>query len=137
MGFPTGGRVPIVGAVMHQPARILLVEDDVDLRSSLVEILTEEGYEVVCATNGEEALRRLGARAAPSAIVLDLCMPVMDGWTFRSRQRSDPRIAAIPTVVISASAGYGSAEVERLAPDAFLAKPFELRRLIEALERLC
>jgi CheY-like chemotaxis protein len=122
---------------MPHPARILVVEDDVELRSSLAEVLSDEGYEVLCAMNGEEALQRLDERAAPSAIVLDLCMPVMDGWTFRSRQRSDPRFAGIPTVVISASAGSGSPEIQGLAADAFLAKPFDLTRLIEALQRLC
>ncbi len=136
-GFPPGIRMATIRATMDRPARILLVEDDVELRSSLADILSDEGYEVLCAVNGEEAFRRLDEREAPNAIVLDLCMPVMDGWTFRSRQRNDPRFAGIPTVVISASAGSGSAEVEGLGADAFLAKPFDLARLIEALQRLC
>lgn len=116
-------------------ARILVVDDDPDLRHSLVEVLEDEGYEVSCANNGEEALRAL-ARAAPNAILLDLTMPVMDGWTFRDVQRNDPRLAGIPTVVISAAYSDGRA-MEGLGADAFLAKPFELSRLTETLQRIC
>lgn len=122
---------------MGRLARILLVEDDADVRTALAELLEEEGYEVVCATNGAEALAELASPGAPSAILLDLAMPVMDGWTFRSRQRSDPRLAAIPTVVISANLPSDAGAVGRLGADAVLAKPFELGRLVETLQRLC
>jgi CheY-like chemotaxis protein len=121
---------------MAFPARILVVEDDTDLRRSLAEVLEDEGCEVACARDGVEALRHLEG-PAPQAILLDLTMPGMDGWTFRSRQRSDPRLAAIPTVVISAAYGSDGRGVEGLAPDAFLAKPFDLGSLIAALKRLC
>jgi CheY-like chemotaxis protein len=116
-------------------ARILVVDDDPDLRRSLVEVLEEKGYEVSCANNGEEALHAL-AGAAPNAILLDLTMPVMDGWTFRRLQRSDPRLARIPTVVISAAYSDPRA-VEGLGADAFLAKPFEVSRLTATLKALC
>ncbi len=122
---------------MGRLARILLVEDDADVRATLAELLEEEGYEVVCATNGAEALAELDAPAAPSAILLDLAMPVMDGWTFRSRQRSDPRLAAIPTVVISANLSSDAGAMGRLGADAVLPKPFDLGRLVETLQRLC
>lgn len=121
---------------MSFPARILVVEDDVDLRRSLAEVLEDEGCEVACARDGVEALRQLEG-PVPQAILLDLTMPGMDGWTFRSRQRKDPRLAAIPTVVISAAYGNEARGVEALAADAFLPKPFELRTLIAALKRLC
>ncbi|HEY6098255.1 MAG TPA: response regulator [Anaeromyxobacter sp.] len=114
---------------------ILLVDDDPDLRRSLAEVLEDEGFEVSCATNGEEALDAL-AGDAPNAILLDLTMPIMDGWTFRERQRHDPRLAHIPTVVISA-AYFDARAVEGLEADAFLAKPFEIARLTETLQRLC
>jgi CheY-like chemotaxis protein len=117
-------------------SRILVVDDDTELRRSLAEVLTEAGYDVSCARNGEEALRALADEREPNAILLDLAMPVMDGWTFRSLQRSDPRLAHIPTVIITASLSADPAQVERLAPDAFLAKPFSLERLIETLRRL-
>jgi CheY-like chemotaxis protein len=122
---------------MARPARILLVEDDMDVRRSLAEVLEEVGYEVVCAGDGEQALRALAAPAAPNAILLDLAMPVMDGWTFRDRQRRDPRLAAIPTVVISASHASDPKALDVLHADAVLAKPFDLERLVETLERVC
>jgi CheY-like chemotaxis protein len=122
---------------MGRPARILLVEDDTDVRLAVAELLEEEGYEVVCAQNGEEALAELAAPAAPSAILLDLTMPVMDGWTFRRRQRSDPRLAAIPTVVISANLPHDARAMGALAADAILSKPFDLERLVATLDRLC
>ncbi len=122
---------------MASPARILVVEDDSDLRHSLAEVLEEEGYEVACAKDGEDALRQLDG-PAPQAILLDLTMPGMDGWTFRSVQRSDPRLARIPTVVISAAYVSDPRGVARdLAPDGYLPKPFELQTLIDALKRVC
>ena len=124
-----------IGVTMASPARILVVEDDSDLRTSLAEVLEEEGYEVALATNGWDALEQLGG-PPPHAILLDLTMPGMDGWTFRSRQRSDPRLARIPTVVISAACSDPRG-LEALAPDAFLAKPFDLGSLIDALKRVC
>lgn len=135
-GFTPGGPVPIVRATLAFPARILVVEDDVDLRRSLADVLEDEGCEVSCARDGHDALRQLAGSAAPEAILLDLTMPGMDGWTFRSRQRSDPRLARIPTVVISA-ADADDRDVAALAPDAFLAKPFDLASLIGALRRVC
>jgi two-component system, OmpR family, response regulator CpxR len=114
---------------------ILVVDDDPDLRRALTEVLEEEGFEVSCAQNGEEALVVLEG-VPPSAILLDLTMPLMDGWTFRARQRSDAKLADIPTVVISAA--YSDARhVSTLEPDAFLAKPFEVGALTETLQRLC
>ena len=129
--------MPILRVTVAFPARILVVEDDSDLRRSLAEVLEEEGCEVACATDGQDALDQLDGRAAPAAILLDLTMPGMDGWTFRSHQRSDPRLAAIPTIVISAAYGPDPRNVAELAPAAFLSKPFDLGRLIDALKRIC
>jgi CheY-like chemotaxis protein len=117
-------------------ARILLVEDDPDVRSALVELLADAGYDVCCANNGEEALAALRAAVAPSAILLDLAMPVMDGFTFRAQQQRDPALAEIPTIVISASFSDPRA-VASLEADAFLAKPFEVSSLMETLSAVC
>jgi CheY-like chemotaxis protein len=118
-------------------ARILVVEDDSAIRQSLAELLEDEGFEVTCAANGAEALTTLAGGDAPSLILLDLTMPVMDGWTFRTAQRSDPSLARIPTVVLSASYGVDGAAIEGLEPAAFFAKPFDLERLIETVHKLC
>jgi CheY-like chemotaxis protein len=122
---------------MASPARILVVDDDADIRGAISEVLSEEGYEVRCAGNGEEALAQLAGPLAPCAILLDLTMPVMDGWTFRRRQRMDPRLAAIPTVVISATLPEDARASGLLGAAAVLAKPFDVARLVETLQRIC
>ena len=122
---------------MSDPAHILLVEDDFAIRETVAEVLVGEGFQVTCAANGAEALRRLDEAAdQPALILLDLMMPVMDGWEFRHAQRRDPRIAGIPVIVLSAGAGL-EARVSGLAPAAFLPKPFELDHLLHAVGRLC
>ena len=115
--------------------RILLIEDDPGLRDTLAEALVERGYDVSCASDGREALASLGTRPAPSVILLDLVMPVMDGWTFRAEQRRDPRLASIPTIVLSASLGGDPRAIDRLAPAEMLTKPVDLERLVAAVER--
>lgn len=122
---------------MAQHARILLVEDDPALRATLAEVLEERGYEVHCAGNGRQALDALGHAPVPAAILLDLAMPVMDGWAFRRAQQRDPRLAAIPTIVLSASLGVDGRQFDGPAPAAALAKPFDLNRLLDALRRAC
>ena len=110
-------------------ARVLVVEDEGDLRQPLAELLAGAGYEVDTAANGLDALR--SARSAPpDVIVLDLMMPVMNGWEFLRARGADPRLAAIPVVVTSAALGA--------APDAshFMGKPFDVDVLLRLLGRL-
>jgi CheY-like chemotaxis protein len=118
-------------------ARILLVEDDPALRGTLAEVLEERGYEVVCAEHGADALSHLGDEPAPNVILLDLAMPVMDGWSFRNVQRKDPRLASIPTVILSATLSADPRALDGLDADAALPKPFTLERLIETVQRFC
>lgn len=121
---------------MHVGAkRILVVEDDQAVRESLAEVLSDDGFEVTCAANGREALERLHA-AAPALILLDLAMPVMDGWAFRAAQRRDPSVAGIPVVVLSASHGSDIPGATALGVEAFLPKPIDLQRLLGTLRRL-
>ncbi len=117
--------------------RILLVEDDDALREALAEVLADEGYGVDAAANGQEALDRLDrSRPVPDLILLDLVMPVMDGWTFRDAQRRDPRLARIPTVVLSASFPPDSPRMRSLNAEAVLSKPVSIDRLVRALRNL-
>jgi CheY-like chemotaxis protein len=118
-------------------ARILVVEDDSALRSALAELLEGRGFEVACASDGREALDALCGHPVPSLILLDLAMPVMDGWTFRAEQRRDPRTASIPTIVVSASLPADEHALDGLDPAAALSKPFDIDRLIETVQRLC
>ena len=116
--------------------RVLVVDDDVDIRETLVDLLRDEGYRAVGAANGLEALRLLRETEHPCAIVLDLMMPVMDGEQFRDAQRKDPGIAEIPIVAITAGR-HSLARIEGLAPAAFLPKPLRLEDLLSTLARLC
>ncbi|HVO21834.1 MAG TPA: response regulator [Anaeromyxobacter sp.] len=121
---------------MNPPSRILLVEDDSALRETLADVLTDLGYQVACACNGQEALDQLGRGLPPDLIVLDLVMPVMDGWAFREAQRRAPSLAAIPMLVLSASCPSDNPRVKSLGAQAVLPKPVGLERLVDALERI-
>jgi CheY-like chemotaxis protein len=113
---------------------ILVVDDDPDIRDSLREVLEDEGYDVACVGNGREALDHLKASSPrPCVILLDLMMPVMDGWQFRREQKLDPEIADIPLIVITAT---GNRPVLIDAAELVM-KPLDLRRLFEAVERYC
>jgi CheY-like chemotaxis protein len=115
-------------------AGILVVDDDQDIRDSLREVLEDEGYQVACVANGREALDYLKtASPRPCVILLDLMMPVMDGWQFRREQKQDPEIADIPLVVITAT---GKRQVLIDAADLVM-KPLDLNRLFETIERYC
>jgi len=115
---------------------ILVVDDDAAITDGLCELLTEEGYEVARASNGEEALCALRANPRIALIILDLMMPKMDGWSFRGAQRQDAAIAKIPAIVVSATPGLANKAVE-LQPAAVLPKPVDVETLLDRVERLC
>src|SRR5919206_4825152 len=119
--------------VLTDKGEVMVVEDDFAIRETLRELLEDEGYRVVWAANGREALQRLKERA-PRLILLDLMMPVMDGWEFRTAQQRDPELARIPVVIISADHALEH-KVSALAVDGWLAKPFELATLLETVNR--
>ncbi len=114
----------------------MVVEDDESIRETLAEVLEEEGYGVTRAANGAEALQRLHGPSRADLILLDLMMPVMDGWELRARLRSDPEYSGIPVVVVSAHHAVGS-QADRLGVQAWLAKPFDIDHLLHTIHRLC
>ncbi len=114
---------------------ILIVEDDTDIREALAQILSDEGYEVLSAPNGKVGLDRLRERK-PDLILLDLMMPVMNGWQFREKQRADEQFAAIPVLVISADASAGQ-EAAALGAKGFMQKPIELEVLLASVATHC
>ena len=119
---------------MNELRTILVVEDDSDISEAVSAILGDYGYSVVVAANGREALDRLRESATPPRLILlDLMMPVMDGWQFRAAQAADPALAAIPVVLVSADVGVAKA-AEQLAVSAWLRKPVDIRALIAVLD---
>jgi CheY-like chemotaxis protein len=116
--------------------KILLVDDDFVLGEILSLMLGGDGYQVAIAPNGQEALRRLQGPEPPHLILLDLGLPVMDGSEFRQRQRQDPALAAIPTVVFSAAADAVERAADLGATDC-LRKPVPTRALLDAVRRYC
>jgi CheY-like chemotaxis protein len=112
--------------------KILFVEDDTDIRDTLTEILQEEGYAVEAAGHGQEALDKLKGRPLPALILLDLMMPVMNGWQFRAAQLADPQLASIPVVVVSASSNIEQSAAA-LEAAAFVRKPVVLDQLLRAV----
>jgi CheY-like chemotaxis protein len=118
------------------PGYILVVDDDRDIRDSLVELLSEHGYPALGAGNGVEALELLRTSASPpSLILLDLMMPMMDGREFRERQLENPAWSAIPVIVISAYSDVDR-QARALALE-HLRKPLAMRSLIDAVRRHC
>ncbi|MDP9311324.1 MAG: response regulator [Chloroflexota bacterium] len=112
---------------------ILVVEDDFFIRDMLVELLEEEGYPVVSAANGHEALALLRETADPPALILlDLMMPVMDGRQFRSAQQDDAILQAVPVVVLTASSDNEELPAS-FQPAAYVPKPINLQLLLETV----
>jgi two-component system, chemotaxis family, chemotaxis protein CheY len=112
---------------------VLIIEDDPGVRGSFAEVLRDEGYEVLVAADGAEALALLNGAVLPSLILLDLMMPNMDGVEFRARQLADPRLAKIPIIVVSARPD-GERRAKQLAADDFLAKPMSFEALIHVIQ---
>jgi CheY-like chemotaxis protein len=115
---------------------VLVVDDDPEMRDSMEMLLQSDGYAVVTAEHGEAALTSLRGGISPCAILLDLMMPVMDGFQFRQEQLSDPRIAAIP--VITYSGHYDvQANAARLRPAAYFQKPVDPDVLLALIREQC
>lgn len=109
---------------------ILVIDDDPDARDSIALVLSDAGYDVETVSGGEEALEHLKRAHQPGLILLDLMMPNMTGWEFRAEQRRDPRLSAIPVVLVSAADEVADA-ADELAVAGYLAKPFDLDQLLE------
>jgi CheY-like chemotaxis protein len=113
---------------------VLVVDDDIDIREALCELLRDEGYEAAAVANGEEALSYLKTGKKPCVILLDLMMPIMDGWEFRRRQSADPELSKIPVIVITAAGGLRSGSI---AAERVLSKPLHLDQVLNVLQEYC
>jgi CheY-like chemotaxis protein len=110
----------------------LVIEDDVDVREVLGDTLTDEGYQVVTAENGAEGLAQLRGMRDPCLVLLDLLMPIMNGWEFRSRQFADPRLRDVPVIVMTATTNIPEAKIQA---NAFLQKPVDLDVLLRTVSQ--
>ena len=113
------------------PTTILVIEDESDLRDAACEFLGAAGFVAIPAQNGVDALNLLRRRGRPSVILLDLTMPVMNGYEFLRFLREDQVLQSVPVVVTSA--------IDDLPEGAryLLRKPYEVRSLVDVLARCC
>lgn len=115
---------------------VMIVDDDDAIREALEDVLSDEGYDVVGVSDGQQALDYLRAEhgeKCPSAILLDLWMPVMDGWKFLDALLENPRLSRIPLVVLTAARDQRARD---LGVAEVLTKPVQLHQVLGALERL-
>jgi signal transduction histidine kinase len=123
-------RDPVAREPRAKRRRILVIEDDAELREAMQETLSLRGHEVMSASNGREALHRMRI-VRPDLVILDLMLPVMDGWQFRAEIKRDPALADTPIVVISGSDSPTAAAVDA---DLYMTKPIDPRTLLHAIE---
>ena len=116
---------------MRAGKHILVIDDDVDVRNVMSLLLRAEGYRVATAANGRDALDYLGQGEVPDLILLDVMMPVMDGWQFLQRQQQDPALAQIPIIILSAASDVTSVAV------AHFQKPVPFDQLLETIKKYC
>jgi CheY-like chemotaxis protein len=112
---------------------VLIVDDDPEVREALGRLLEDDGWAVTTAADGQEALARLQQAPPPALILLDLMLPVMDGFEFRVRQLEDPQTAGIPVIVFSA--GRDPDKLAGLRAAASLTKPIDPDALLAIVAR--
>ena len=118
---------------MMPKKRILVVDDDEDIRKLLTKFLESEGYDVFTAIHGKDALEQLQSAEPPGLILLDLMMPVMDGWDFVLAMHLDSKLSDIPTILITAT----PEKAQGIKPDRVVSKPLQLDRLLDLISERC
>jgi CheY-like chemotaxis protein len=114
---------------------ILVVDDDPDIRLSLIDTLEDEGFAVTSAAHGLDALQLLRSKGSGfDLVVLDLMMPVMNGFQFRRKQREDPDLATIPVLLLSGG-NYIAEAAASIEAAGFVRKPIDRRDLLTVVER--
>lgn len=116
------------------PHRVMVVDDDDEIRETIGDILTDEGHIALCFENGQKALIELRSGEPPCLVFSDLMMPVMDGWAVLRERASDPRLSDIPVVVITA---LGKEKLSDLRANKILAKPLRVEHVLDAVQEFC
>ena len=111
---------------------ILLIEDDNSIREAIQFVLDSEGYQIAVARDGEEGMSMLHNDLKPDVIILDIMMPVMNGFEFRKAQLNDPQLASIPTIALSADRNFH--QQTHSGFQSVLKKPVELDDLLQSIE---
>ncbi len=120
-----------------EPPSILVVDDDDDIREVMADLITDLGYRVSTARNGLEALQLLrAATVKPCLVLLDLMMPVMNGFEFIAERARDPSLAAVPVVILSAHGNLSQEQRDALG-ERVLPKPVPMDALLELIKRHC
>ena len=133
-----GNAPPTIGlSRLPAAAKVLLVDDDFAILNGISDFLESEGFSVVLASNGIDALNKLRSGLSVDVIVLDVLMPVMDGWDFRAEQLADPSLRATPVVVITASGFSQNTLLHQLKAYEVLAKPLDLGGFVRTLKDAC
>src|SRR5262245_47519322 len=132
---PTSSRSTTMRHTASAPRKplILVVEDHHSARTALTRLLSSTGYDVVEAPNGSDALAQLATGPRPDLILLDLMMPVMDGWEFMKRQRRDWHLCTIPTIVVSGVPSHDPRCLE-MPVVRLLPKPYTSDQLMAAID---
>lgn len=113
--------------------KILIIEDEYDVASTMELALEMEGYEVRLCYNGVEALEVLASEALPALIISDMMMPIMDGYEFTKQLREESRYDNIPLILASA-ARINESKISKKAYKSFIRKPFELDDFLNTVE---
>jgi CheY-like chemotaxis protein len=117
---------------VQRPTRVLIIDDDDELREAMRGVLVDAGYRVECAADAKEGLTLLRSLSEPCLVLLDLIMPVMNGWQFRAALEGDPLLSQSPVVVMAATSSLEQAAIDA---DALLPKPVHRGELLAMVAR--
>jgi CheY-like chemotaxis protein len=115
---------------------VLIVDDDPFFQEGAAFLLQQAGFEVVQAKNGKEALHLLHGGLKPSVILLDMLMPIVDGWKFLEERRQVPALWSVPVVVLTGLGVASSDWADSLGCSGFLRKPVDVQALLDEVKRI-
>lgn len=127
-------RRTVAEAEVAKRCLVAIIEDDAEFRNMLRDLLEEEQYRVVALSNGAEALEALRGETVPNVILLDVSMPVMDGFDFLRFRNDDPRLAQVPVVLVTNAKPH---ERPTVGVNDVVRKPIDIDEILFAIKRYC